>query len=93
MTEQTDRGIKTIDRNTLPCKFYTSWWEDVAGDGGSRMEMSDCNYDGTLEMPDNCSCDKTCPCYQPVEVKVCQKHNREYYDVCLDCDNEMWGGK
>lgn len=47
----------------MPCKFEKVWMEDVVGDGGSRMEMSDCEYDGDKDLS-YANCNKMCPGYE-----------------------------
>lgn len=82
--------MQTISRDNLPCIFYASWYEDVAGDGGSRMFMSDCNYEGNIDISE-CKCGNTCCAYKAPEIKVCEKHQQEYYDICPKCEDESWG--
>ena len=44
-----------------------------------------------VDIPDDFVCDETDKCkgYQPVEVKVCPRHNEEYTDFCVKCEDEL----
>ena len=77
-----------MKQDQAPCKHFSSWDEDVAGDGGSRMPMTDCDYEGeTLE-----ECDETCPGYDPMPSGKCEKHPGVlfYNGVCHKCENEWF---
>ncbi len=45
----------------MTCKWEHSWMEDVVGDGGPRMEMSDCTNPGDIGEG---SCGKDCYGYE-----------------------------
>ena len=89
-----------IPKDQLPCKFDQTWWEDVAGDGGSRMQMFECAADDEnskkltpeeqLKMESMTKCSPECPSYQPVEIQVCSKHNREFFNECVECMDEYY---
>ena len=70
------------------CKYLASWWEDVAGDGGSRMQMEECAYDGDKQTSDNC--DKNCLAFEKEETVICKKHDHEFLvsDFCPECYTE-----
>jgi hypothetical protein len=94
--------MKRLDHDKLPCKFDHSWDEDVAGDGGSRMPMWDCEWfdkspedeakakliENFIDNMPKTGCDKTCAGYTPVETFICKKHNTEYEYICEDCEGE-----
>lgn len=88
--------MKKLDPKSIECKFDHSWYEDVAGDGGSRMPMFECECDVELspkdqERLDIClRCGPECPGYRPVPVLVCKKHNCEYTGSCTACENEFY---
>ena len=75
--------IKRIPKDKLPCKYFSSWWEDVAGDGGPRMYMTDCSNESD-DFDDSMSCDNTCKYYEAVAPQVCEKHG-EYIGCCEEC--------
>lgn len=79
--------IKTIDRSTLPCRYEKHWSESVPyGSTTASFDMSDCDYQGNINIED-ADCNNTCPAYQAVDVLMCEKHQREYYDICPDCES------
>ena len=92
--------MKRLDHDKLECKFDHSWYEDVAGDGGSRMPMWDCEwFEKSPEdevkaklidkfIVDTNECSKLCAGYTPVETFICKKHDTEYTGICEDCERE-----
>lgn len=82
-----------------PCKFGKHWMEDLAGDGGSRCPMFECEYDGDKVIPDDFVCSERpdCIAYEPCLTRICEKHNIEYYaeDYCELChpENNKWREK
>jgi hypothetical protein len=77
--------IPDDDKSKLGCKFDRTYWEDVAGDGGSRMQMFDCIYDGNKQISDKCEGNNTCAAFEPQPTTICQKHDIEYIDYCELC--------
>ena len=96
--------MKRLDHDKLECKFSKSWYEDVAGDGGSRMPMWDCEWfekEPEDEIKANLitmfiedmlltgGCSKLCAGYTSIETFICPKHDTEYTDICEDCEIEI----
>ena len=91
-----------IPKDQLPCKYDHSWYEDVAGDGGSRMAMWDClwfeqapedtkkaiDIAAEIDKPDF-HCSPKCTGFEAVETAICKKHDVEYYEECPDCMQEQ----
>jgi hypothetical protein len=70
-----------------PCRFEEVWMEDVVGDGGPRMEMSECNYEGNIDIG-TCDCGTNCPAYEEAideeETKQLQKFDEMHDNGELD---------
>ena len=65
-----------IPKEQKGCKYFHEYWEDVVGDGGQKMQLFECTYEGGLECEANC--DKTCPAFEPEETTICKIHDVEY---------------
>lgn len=84
-----------ISAENKGCRFGNHWSEDVAGDGGSRMPMFECEYNGDkyeqLQLPETCEENSKCPCYEPCETVICPIHDIEYFkdEWCDMCRPEM----
>ncbi len=84
-----------IPKEQLGCKFNMTYWEDVAGDGGSKMQMFDCaaperelTPEEQNKMNNLKNCSNECPCFEPAETRICTKHDIEYLadgDWCSEC--------
>jgi hypothetical protein len=87
-----EKGYRISD-NKKGCKFGNHWDEDVAGDGGSRMPMFECNYDGDKQTLECCSEDNKCPAREPCETTICPIHDIEYFkgEWCDKCHPEYEG--
>jgi hypothetical protein len=85
--------MKRIQKEQLGCKFDGTYWEDVVGDGGPRMQMFECNCNKDLsvrdqELLDKClKCGPGCPGFEPVATTICEKHDEEYLtgEWCSQC--------
>jgi hypothetical protein len=77
--------IVNFIKGHLPCKYASHWYEDVVGDGGPRMPMFECTYDGELLINDECDETLSCPAFEEAETRICKKHQEEYYDYCGKC--------
>lgn len=83
---------KTLDRSKLPCKFGRHFSDLVPmpfGSGNCEMPGFECGYDGEGTPLDECEENDKCPCYKPVDTKVCKKHvpNTRYYGFCPACED------
>ena len=80
-------------KEDLPCAHHTqesqshpygmgsateTWWECAASD----------NFPEDYEF-DELKCNSSCPCYAPVEVRICEKHG-EYIDSCAGCEYDQY---
>jgi hypothetical protein len=83
-------GIR-LNRENLSCKFDHRYWEYLGERWMGQAEMSDCTYNGDKDISMVDKCDKKCPAFEPVEIKLCEKHNNEYIDECPECEDELWG--
>lgn len=92
MLKYNERGFR-LNHHKLACKFAQHWMEDLAGDGGSRCPMFECNYDGEIEIPNEMVCEENskCPAYQPESTTICLKHDIEYTDYCVLCNPDSEG--
>lgn len=74
------------------CRFLETWNENQSPHGSGRywpMAMADCTCDDEGEdYPD----DGNCPHWKPIDVAVCEKHQREYLadGICPDCEGEAY---
>jgi len=93
MLKYNERGFR-LNHDGLECKFAHHWMEDLAGDGGSRCPMFECGYDGEIEIANEMICEENakCPAYQPIDTKICPKHDIEYTEHCGLCnpESEEW---
>ncbi len=87
-----DQSGYRFPKDSLSCKFGSHWDEDVAGDGGSRMRMFECVYDGDKEPLECCEENSKCPAYEPIPTYICLQHDIEYADYCPRChpDSVDW---
>ena len=71
--------------DNIPCKhFYSSAGNiDIPPDSGCDCPNWDYNQEEEYDGP----CDKTCPKYEPVPIRHCEKHG-DYIDYCEEC---LWG--
>jgi len=74
-----------LSKEKIQCKYDYSYWEDVVGDGGPRMQMWECtspkNDHDNVEI-----CNNKCPGYEPCKIYKCEKHDYESTDnYCPDC--------
>jgi hypothetical protein len=76
----------------LPCKSASHWNEYLGERWMGTCPMFECLYDGEIFIPDEMECEENwrCPAYEPIETKVCPKHQEEYYagEWCGSCEQE-----
>lgn len=87
--------MKRLPKDSIPCKFANNGFDLVPipfGSGNCQMPCFECTYEGDIEIPDDTVCEENskCPAFQPVETKICPKHNEEYFDWCGTCEAEAW---
>lgn len=70
-------GYRILE-NQKGCKYARNYWEDVVGDGGQKMQMFDCEYDGFKNTKEPCPENNTCLAYEPEETTICKIHDVEY---------------
>lgn len=78
-----------MDKQNLPCKFGRHFSDSVPyGSTWISMPGFECDYDGDKEPLECCEENDKCPCYEPVETKICKKHipNTRYYGICPTCE-------
>jgi hypothetical protein len=76
-----------------PCKYgnhYNDWVPIPFGSGNCAMPGFECMYEGDLMILDDCEENVQCPAYEPVETKICPKHDEEYESKygCNTCMSE-----
>jgi hypothetical protein len=94
---------RTIDRNTLPCRFEEHWTENQSPFGSGLywpMEVGDCGRPESTDVEkektfvayvegEHADCNKSCPGYEPVDVDNCEKHGEFIKgEVCDGCMEE-----
>lgn len=80
-------------KGKLPCRWASHWDEYLGEKWMGSCPMFECIYEGELIMDDDCNEDESCPAYEPVETKICPKHNIEFYCMCNACEGEVMGGE
>jgi hypothetical protein len=53
----------------MVCKWEASYFEDVVGDGGPRLEQFDCKYQGDIDIGDS-ECGRNCPAFEEDNEKI-----------------------
>lgn len=75
------------------CKFanhYNDWVPMPFGSGNCAMPGFECMYEGELMIDEECDESQSCPAYEPMETKICPKHDEEYIigEECSSCMEE-----